>query len=128
MYLQTKNVFLYTYICKYFIPFQYFINSKGSAEDRIVGGHWALPGSFPYQVSIQRGWVIGKFGVGLQHFCGGSILSAKWVLTAGHCYYVQKLPFQKFFVAAGITNLVNSFRKGQYIAVKNWHVDPKYAG
>ncbi|XP_077564662.1 trypsin-1-like [Haemaphysalis longicornis] len=43
---------------------------------RIVGGRDALPGEFPWQVSlVWRG----------QQFCGGSLLSATEVITAAHC-------------------------------------------
>jgi len=45
-------------------------------DKRIVGGEDAEQGEFPSQVSIQI------FG---SHSCGGSIISANAVLTAGHC-------------------------------------------
>lgn len=54
--------------------------SQGSVEDestRIVGGSPASDGQAPYQVSLQDG--AGR------HFCGGSIISANWIVTAAHC-------------------------------------------
>ncbi|XP_017890394.1 trypsin epsilon-like [Ceratina calcarata] len=45
-------------------------------DGRIVGGEQTTIYTAPYQVSLQR------YG---NHYCGGSIIGSKWVLTAGHC-------------------------------------------
>jgi len=48
------------------------------AEDSyIVGGTNALDGAHPYIVSLRLHKV--------SHFCGGSIISKHYILTAGHC-------------------------------------------
>jgi len=50
----------------------------GSAKtsDRIVGGTEAAPNSLPWQVALF---------IDDQYFCGGSLISPDWVLTAAHC-------------------------------------------
>ena len=49
-----------------------FFNAK------VVSGQTARPNSWPWQVSFRR--VGSTF-----HFCGGSIISDQWVVTAAHC-------------------------------------------
>ncbi|XP_044004081.1 chymotrypsin-2-like [Aphidius gifuensis] len=44
---------------------------------RIVGGNVAPLGSRPFQVSLRSDLN--------RHFCGGSIINEKWILTAAHC-------------------------------------------
>ncbi|XP_073736209.1 chymotrypsin-like protease CTRL-1 isoform X1 [Callorhinus ursinus] len=48
-----------------------------SFSQRIVNGENAVPGSWPWQVSLQD-----RSGF---HFCGGSLISQSWVVTAAHC-------------------------------------------
>ena len=60
-----------------FIP--QFENSDAPIQDEsfhIVGGVPAVPGDFPYVVSLRRSG---------RHFCGGSLLNGNTVLTAAHC-------------------------------------------
>ncbi|XP_043935039.1 chymotrypsinogen A-like [Protopterus annectens] len=44
---------------------------------KIVNGEDAVPGSWPWQVSLQD--AAGK------HYCGGSLVNSQWVVTAAHC-------------------------------------------
>ncbi|KAM4800923.1 chymotrypsin-like protease CTRL-1 [Urocitellus parryii] len=48
-----------------------------SFSQRIVNGENAVPGSWPWQVSLQDGSGF--------HFCGGSLINQYWVVTAAHC-------------------------------------------
>ncbi|XP_011502149.1 PREDICTED: trypsin-1-like, partial [Ceratosolen solmsi marchali] len=62
---------------------------------RIIGGENAVIESFPYQISLEY---LGY------HTCGGSIISAHYVVTAGHCVDVR---------AAYLTIRAGSSLKGQ---------------
>lgn len=45
-------------------------------DDKIVGGYECRKNSAPYIASLNVGY----------HFCGGSLISSTWVVSAAHCY------------------------------------------
>ncbi|XP_012670240.2 trypsin-like [Clupea harengus] len=47
------------------------------ADVKVVGGHECPRHSAPYQASLNAGGY---------HFCGGSLISSQWVVSAAHCY------------------------------------------
>lgn len=71
---------------------------------RIIGGRPAREGEFPYQVGIRSTTTN-------RHFCGGSIISPLYVLTAAHCVGIKfddlyiPLPPHTLYVIVGQTEL-----------------------
>jgi secreted trypsin-like serine protease len=55
---------------------------RDRVEEKIVGGVPAADHEFPWQVSLGVAWIA---DAGAAHYCGGTIYSARWILTAGHC-------------------------------------------
>ena len=54
----------------------------GDVPDKIVGGVDAAEGEAPFQAQLfRKDW----FGSGTKFHCGGSLISTRTVLTAGHC-------------------------------------------
>ncbi|KAJ6650548.1 hypothetical protein lerEdw1_006044 [Lerista edwardsae] len=45
-------------------------------DDKIVGGFTCPKNAIPYQASLNAGY----------HFCGGSLITDQWVVSAAHCY------------------------------------------
>lgn len=52
---------------------------------KIIGGEFANPGEFPYQVFIEKIWNSTKI-----YKCGGAILSYDIVITAAHCLFFRE--------------------------------------
>ena len=67
---------------------------------KIVGGTPAPTGSYPWQVSLVVSWISDPSD---GHFCGGSVISNRWILTAAHC--VVDLEPHHLKVIAGTTVL-----------------------
>jgi len=49
-------------------------------DPQIVGGIDARDGAYPYQVSLKR-----DPSDGSSHFCGGAIISKRYVITTARC-------------------------------------------
>merc|ERR1712198_306237 len=83
------------------------------SEGYIVGGSNAQRGSLPWQVSIQT-W---------GHFCGGTIIGKRWILTAAHCFTDGSRGVR---IVAGEHNLRYSEGSEQKIYVQKHFTYPQY--
>jgi len=90
-------------------------------KPRITDGEDAIPGEFPYQVSIR--WGVPPF-VSFKHACGGSIVHESFILTAGHCI----MKFGKLKVFAGKHYLSEDEITQQEIDVAQTYVHENYPG
>uniref|UniRef100_A0A8C9CIN3 trypsin n=1 Tax=Phocoena sinus TaxID=42100 RepID=A0A8C9CIN3_PHOSS len=79
-------------------------------DDKIVGGYTCEAHSVPYQVSLNSGY----------HFCGGSLISDQWVVSAAHCYK------SRMKVGLGAHNIEVLEGNEQFIKAAKIIVHPKY--
>ncbi|XP_056305583.1 acrosin [Danio aesculapii] len=85
-------------------------------QSRISGGHSALEGAWPWQVSIQQMF---------WHICGGSIISHRWVITASHCFKKNRNN-NKLLVVAGVNSRFKPGKGVQYRTVQKVILHEKY--
>lgn len=77
-------------------------DDSSSSDDpgRIVGGQEADPGEWPWQVALVNGNATDLYN---GQFCGGSIITREWALTAAHC--VENSAPSDLDVVAGLHDL-----------------------
>ncbi|CAL8286767.1 unnamed protein product [Merluccius merluccius] len=79
--------------------------------DKIVGGYECRKHSAAYQVSLTSGY----------HFCGGSLISSTWVVSAAHCYK------SRIQVRLGEHNIAVSEGTEQFISSAKVIKHPRYS-
>jgi len=95
---------------------------KYLAKERpmILGGALAPIGAYPWQVSVGVSWIADPYSA---HFCGGSVLSERWILTAAHCV-VNTSP-AKVSITAGTNKLVlGATRKNVQLIIVHRNYNP----
>lgn len=103
-------------------PLWVFSSPAAPTEDprkpikRIVGGQLAREGEIPWQVAL----ITQSSG---HLFCGGSILSSRWVITAAHCLAEAPGPF---IIRAGELDIFATDGTEQDHEVQEHHVHPRY--
>ncbi|XP_016836762.1 chymotrypsin-1 [Nasonia vitripennis] len=97
-----------------------FVGAFAAPAEKIVGGENADITEFPYQVSLRLR--------GKGHFCGGSIISERHILTAAHCVdgIITPLLKNRFSVVTGTTT--SSGSSGKSHKIKSTHIHEGYLG
>ncbi|VDP07367.1 unnamed protein product [Soboliphyme baturini] len=88
------------------------------AVRRIIGGHEAIPHSWPWQAALH--WKVGFF---VEPFCGGSLIADQWVLTAAHCVVGRTNP-RLYHVRLGQFKIGS--RDSKRVDIASVHIHPHY--
>ncbi|KAJ3626463.1 hypothetical protein MTP99_016955 [Tenebrio molitor] len=88
-------------------------NSKPA---RIVGGQVASPGQFPWQAAIYKYTADGRY------FCGGSLFSEQWILTAGQCV----IDATEFSIQLGSNQLDSTDNNRVVLSSTIYYVEPRF--
>lgn len=73
---------------------------------KIVPGKRAPEGKYPWQVSLVISWIPDPSA---GHFCGGSIVNERWILSASHC--LHNVPPDDVNIVVGTNHLVSSAKR-----------------
>ncbi|KAI9548220.1 hypothetical protein NQZ68_010439 [Dissostichus eleginoides] len=106
-----------------FFPTLPTIIEEKKSETRIVGGNEAIPGEIPWQVSLMsHSTVLHR----AQPFCGGSLLTELWVITAAHCLLPAEISKSGFFVRVGEHDVEKDEGPERDHLVAEQHIHPLY--
>ena len=97
------------------------IQQKSLWQSRVIKGKTA-PGPIPWQVHLRKGIPNRRYA----YFCGGTIIDAKTILTAAHCFDDFDIKANDFFIYAGALHKFDNF--AQYIFVKSITIHEFWCG
>ncbi|OCT71201.1 hypothetical protein XELAEV_18034179mg [Xenopus laevis] len=85
-------------------------------DDKIIGGATCAKNSVPYIVSLNSGY----------HFCGGSLISNQWVVSAAHCYKASiqvRLGEHNIALSEGTEQFISSSKVIRHSGYNSWTLD-----
>ncbi|XP_016922706.1 trypsin-1-like [Apis cerana] len=91
----------------------------GLVGPRIIGGESAAIEEYPFVVSLQNNGTF--FGHQVEHFCGGSIVGEKWIITSAQC--ALSVQQAKFHVRAGTSRY---YEGGDNYGVQSVAIHPAF--
>ena len=84
--------------------------SRSDPSTRIINVK-TTPSPIPWKVHLRQVSPTGGFG----YFCGGTIIDAKTILTAAHCYHGKNLNAAEFFATARIVHVQDSAGQSAFV-------------
>ncbi|XP_055486251.1 transmembrane protease serine 12-like [Leucoraja erinacea] len=88
---------------------------------RVVGGQEALPGAWPWQVSLQL-----EHGGMSAHTCGGVVIDHGWVLTAAHCVVRKGRHQRRWLVVTGLHSRSHPGPLTRWMRLRRLHLHPGF--
>ncbi|KAK3091405.1 hypothetical protein FSP39_019663 [Pinctada imbricata] len=90
-------------------------------ETRVIGGHEAVPGSWPWVASVQVKFPDDQWF----HLCGATLIDTQWIITAAHCFDSSKKPSQ-YRIALGKHYVSAVEDKEQIVNISKIYIHPDY--